>query len=290
VQDEAKQNDGRVIVMVRSKVLLASAVVGVLFLLSMPQKLTLAQEEEGKDEAPKVAIEVEEPKFVEAFEGGAIDLKVFPEITRPQGVEVRVEDGWLVMSGKAGKGQSIVANVATPPLPVQPFEISVKVLLPKLPFGAMCGLYISNATPKGEETSNGVAVDVDHLGKDARYVLWICENKRWRDVAARARLLFGDEAEKPHVLKVVFDGKERFSAFVDGLPLGNAKANLQDERFEIGLFIFTTGQEEVEFDVRFDDLKTTLPIRELIEGKKEQPKEEQPKEEKQKEEQKEAGA
>jgi len=147
--------------MTRSKFYLVAAVVGALVLLSLPQKLILAQEEgEAKEEAPKVAIEVEEPKFVEAFDGGAIDLKVFPEIIRPQGVEVRVEDGWLVMRGKAPKGQSIVANVATPPLSVQPFEISVKVLLPKLPFGAMCGIYISNATPKGEETSNGVAVDM----------------------------------------------------------------------------------------------------------------------------------
>ncbi|MCS7254011.1 MAG: hypothetical protein RMK18_08550 [Armatimonadota bacterium] len=236
-----------------------------------------AEDVEKTEQAPPKAIEVEEPKFVETFDGGAIDLKVFPEINRPQGVQVRVEDGQLIMSGRAQKGQSITANVATPPLPVQPFEVSIKILLPKLPFGAMCGIYISNATPKGEETSNGVAADVDHLGKDARYVLWLCSEKRWRDVAARARLLFGDEAEKPHALKITFDGKDRFEAFVDGLPLGSGRIDLKSEQLEIGLFVFTTGQEEVEFEVRFDDFKTTLPVKELIE-KKPQQEEQQPKE------------
>lgn len=241
--------------------------------VAYPQQEEQAQPaEETKQEAPK-GIEVEEPKFTETFDGGAIDLKVFPEINRPQGTRVAVEDGQLVMSGRAQKGQSVVVNIATPPLPVQPLEVSVKVMLPKLPFGAMCGIYISNATPKGEETSNGIAADIDHLGKDARYVLWLCDDKRWRDVAARARLLFGDEAEKAHVLKVVFDGKDRFEAFVDGLTLGTGRVDLKSEQLEIGLFVFTTGQEEVEFDVRFDDFKTTLPIRELIEKK---PQEEAP--------------
>lgn len=232
-------------------------------------------------EKPK-GIEVEEPKFTETFDGGVIDLKIFPEVNRPQGTRVAVEDGQLVMSGRAQKGQSVTVNVATAPLPIQPLEVSVKVMLVKLPFGAMCGVYISNATPKGEETSNGAAVDVDHLGKDARYVLWLCDNKRWRDVAARARLLFGDEAEKWHVLKIAFDGKGRFEAFVDGLSLGTGRVDLKSEQIEIGLFVFTTGQEEVEFDVRFDDFKTTLPIKELVEGKAQ--KEEQPKAEGEKQE------
>lgn len=272
----------------KSKMAVAISMVSACFLVfwlcGLATQAYLQQEEQAqpaeqveKPEAPtpKIAIEVEEPKFVETFDGGAIDLKVFPEMNRPQGTQVRVEDGWLIMSGKALKGQSVTVNLATPPLPVQPFEVSVKALLPKLPFGAMCGIYVSNATPKGEETSNGVAADVDHLGKDARYVLWLCSEKRWRDVAARARLLFGDEAEKPHILKIRFDGKDRFEAFVDGNSLGNGRVELKSDELEIGLFVFTTGQEEAEFEVRFDDFKTTLPIREFIEKQKEATRQEQ---------------